>query len=80
MCVCVCVWWLCVQAKYQCQVKIFKFCYNLANLECSLMVSLPALLDDIGLTCTDMWSGNEIAVGRTNFTQFAEEFAFECGW
>jgi hypothetical protein len=44
------------------------------------MVSLPALLDYIGLTSTDMWSGDEIAAGRANFTQFAEEFAFECGW
>ena len=44
------------------------------------MVSLPAILDDIGLTCTDMWSGAEIAVGRTNFTQFGDEFASECGW
>jgi hypothetical protein len=48
--------------------------------DCSHSVLLPALLDDIGLTSTDMWSGGEISVGRTNFTQFAEEIALECGW
>ena len=44
------------------------------------MVSPPALLDYIGLIGTDMRSGDEIAAGRANFKQFAEEFASECGW
>jgi hypothetical protein len=35
------------------------------------------LLENIGITCSGMWSGDEIPIRRTNFTQLADEFAFE---